>query len=56
VVEQGSSLRDRVEEQPFHGDLSQRRGLVEVSNDLSAQEPQVVNVLANGLLGQVGDG
>ena len=51
MVEQWSSIRDRVDEQPFHRDLSQRRGLIKVSNDLSAQEPQVIDMLANGLPG-----
>ena len=54
MVEQWSSIRDRVDEQPFHRDLSQRRGLIKVSNDLSAQELQVIDMLANGLSGQAG--
>jgi len=35
-------------------DFSQRRGVVQIPDDLSAEQPKVVYVLANGLAGKAG--
>ena len=55
VVDQRSALVvNDIEEHSLHRDLVQGRGFVEVTNDFSAQHPQVVDVLADGLPGKVG--
>src|SRR6266851_9458569 len=51
-MKQWPPILNRIDEQPFHRDLSQRRGVVEVPDEISAQEPQVIDMLTNGLLGQ----
>jgi hypothetical protein len=43
-----------IEEYPLDRFLSQRRVFIEVANDLSAQNPQVIDVFANGLPGKAG--
>ena len=43
-----------IEEYPLDRFLSQRRVFIEIANDLSAQNPQVIDVFANGLPGKAG--
>jgi hypothetical protein len=55
VVKQRSSvLVDAIYEQSLGIDSSQRRGLVQIPNDLSAEPPQIVHVPANRLARKTG--
>ena len=57
VVDQWAAvLVDHLAEELFDWDLSQRRIFVEVADDLSAESPQVVDVLLDGSFGQAGPG
>ena len=57
VVDQWAAiLVDRLAEELFDWDLSQRRIFVEVADDLSAESPQVVDVLWDGSFRQAGPG
>ena len=52
VVDQRSAVgADDIADKMFRGDLAQRRVVIEVADDLSAENPQVVDVLLNGALG-----
>lgn len=44
MVEQGSTVLDQVEDEALDGNVPQRRRLVQVSDDLAPEEPQVVHV------------
>lgn len=54
VKEWPSVLVDGLFEQSFGIDSSQRRGLVQVPNDLSAEPPQIVHVPTNRLARKTG--
>ena len=45
---------DPLSEDTLDTDFSQRSGAVQISDDLSAEQPKVVYVLANGLAGKAG--
>ena len=45
-------LMDPISEQTLNADLSQRRDLIEVPDDLSTEQPKVVHVSAIGLAGK----
>src|SRR5260370_23466722 len=53
VVNQRAAVSvDGIAQQTVGRDLSQRRVVVQVADDLSTQQPQVVHVLSDGLGGQ----
>ena len=57
VVDQRSAiLVDYIADEFFGGYLSQRRGLVHVADDLSAEKPPMVDVVLDGSFGQTGLG
>ena len=52
VVDQRSAvLVDHIADELFRGDLSQGRVFVQVADDLSAENPQVVDVSLDGSFG-----
>jgi len=53
VIEQRAAVLDKVREEPLHGQFSERRGLVEIADDHSAQHPQIIDVLLNGFGRQI---
>ena len=57
VVDQRSAvLVDDIADKLFRGYLSQRRVFVHVADDLSAQQPHIINVVLNGSFRQAGLG
>ena len=50
MINQWSAIVDQIKQNPFHLFLSKRRVLVQFSNDFSAQDPEIVHVLADGFL------
>ena len=57
VVDQRSAiLVDYIADEFFGGYLSQRRGLVHVADDLSAEQPHVVDMVLDGSFGKPGLG
>jgi hypothetical protein len=52
VNERATVLVDRAAEKALRIFLSERRVVVEVANDLSAQHPKIVHVVSNGLGGE----
>jgi hypothetical protein len=51
VDQRAAVLVDHLAEKLFRGDLSQRRVFIQVADDFSAQQPEVVYMPANGLRG-----
>jgi len=52
VNQRAAVLVDDLAQKPFCLDLSQGRVFMQVTDDLSAQQPEVVHVPANGLRGK----
>jgi hypothetical protein len=52
VDERAAVGMDHIAEKPVNGDFSRRRVLVQVADHLSAQDPEVVHMLTNGLRGK----
>jgi len=53
VVDQWAAVgMKHIAKKSLHGDLSQRRSVVQVADDFSTQHPEVVHVPANGLRGK----
>ena len=48
MIQQWPSLLQDIEDQIFDGHFSERRRFVQVANDFSSQNPEVVKVPANG--------
>lgn len=53
MIEQRPSFLHDLEDQILDGYFPQGRSLIEISDDLSSQHPEIVNVLANGLARKV---
>ena len=55
VVDQGAAvLVDHIADQLFYGELSQRRIFVQVADDLSAEQPHIVDMVLDGPFRQAG--
>lgn len=54
VDQRAAGYMDPLSEDTLDSDFSQRRRVVQIPNDLSAKQPKVVYMLANGLAGKAG--
>jgi hypothetical protein len=52
VIQNGTSVLDHLKDQTLNGYLSQRRGLMQIADHLSAQNPKVVHMFPDGFPGQ----
>ena len=53
VVDQWAAVgMKHIAKKSLHGDLSQRRGVVQIADDFSTQRPEVVHVPTHGLRGK----
>jgi hypothetical protein len=56
VNQRAAILMDHIADKLFRGDLSQGRVFVEVSYDLAAEQPHIIDVVLDGSLRQAGPG
>ena len=52
-MRQSPTIRHGIKDQRVDRRASQRRGLVQVADDFAPEHPQVIHVLANGLVGEL---